>query len=180
MDTLMNWLAFAALVYGLGAGAKKWPGPIVTTRHVIATRQQNRRSDMSDTPTEGEDDGVVSSPVDPEADERIEFAPGVWVSPDPRMRVIRRPTGPVPLEQLIDTGPDDENGGDAVPSLSAQVHERRRWVRARLDPNDPLHLSPVEIDRRGAELFECAERTIQRDRERLTRQRQRGPQRRTR
>jgi hypothetical protein len=178
VDTLMNWLAFAVLVYGLGVGAHRWPGPVTTTRHVISSRQRNRRPDTGDMSTDGCRDSVVSSPVeyDDEPDDDVEptqFAPGVYVAPDPRVRIVRLPAGPVPLEQL--TGKRDQNpDDDEAPPLAQQVMERRRWVRARLEPNDPLHLSPVEIDRQGADLFGCAERTIQRDRERITRQRNRA------
>jgi hypothetical protein len=179
MDTLMNWLAFAALVYGLGVGAKRWPGPVATTRRLMSSRHQVRRSDRGDTSGGTDGDSVVSSPVvpqdEPDLDDvkPIQFAPGVYVAPDPRVRILRLPAGPVPLEQLTGAANTDAPD-DGAPTLVTQLAERRRWVRARLDPNDPLQLSPVEIDRQGADLFGCAERTIQRDRERIIRQRDRG------
>jgi len=75
-------------------------------------------------------------------------------------RRARRPVhrSPVPELPLVDDGEEPE-------APAADVAARRAWVRARLERGDPERLRPADIDRIGAEMFDCSERTIRRDRE---------------
>jgi hypothetical protein len=170
---ISNWLAFAVLVYGLGVGAHWWPGPITSLRHFWDRRRhrrtpeasdtQNRWSDTSD--TDEDDDTDMSVSDTPEGDDdlpMVEHAPGVYSQPDPRVKIVRLPAGPRPLDDLrrehglTDTTSSSE--GTTVPVGSSPA-ARRAWVRQQLRAG----VRSGDIVTRGAARWGCSAKTIERD-----------------
>jgi hypothetical protein len=65
-------------------------------------------------------------------------------------------------------------GSDDRPPPPVSRRERRDWVADRLRPGDALGLTATQIDAQGARLFDCSEKTIERDRLQLSGRRARG------
>lgn len=107
-------------------------------------------------PDEVTDPDVMTPEEEPPPGDDEEVADGVWRSPDPRVRVIRRPPGPRPLDELrAEHGLGHEQPDQQMP--------RTRWVARQLATGR----RPTEIDRDGARLYGVTERTIARDRQDL-------------
>jgi hypothetical protein len=144
---ILDWCAFLILIWLTGAGLGWVPGPVTTWRR-LADASHDRWSD----PEPEADDDVTDDVVSPMS---------------PRTVTLRGPlVGPVPLSALrgeVEDQDDEAEQDDADAEFT--IEERQAWVRARMRPTDPLGLTAVQIDRRGAELFGCSERTIMRDRQ---------------
>lgn len=149
---ILNWVAFLVLAYLAAAGLHWVPGPVTTWRR-LSDASHRRWSDEE--PGDGDDvTDDVMSPVSPQT------------------VMLRGPlVGPIPLSELrgeiAAEGDDEEVDDEDDTDAEFTVEERQAWVRARMRSTDPLGLSAVQIDRQGAELFGCSERTIMRDRQRI-------------
>jgi hypothetical protein len=198
VDTLANWLAFAALVYIVGVKARWWAGPITTYRRRRQDTGQDRTPDLTrdrtgqrlrwswrgtgqDTPPEEDTErGPVLPSERGAGDARtVDWAPGVSVSYDDdaqrRVRVVRLPAGPTPLEELLATATqnaDHGRGTDAGHGVQGKATpaEIRAYVRQRLAERP--RPAATQIDRDGAELFGCSTKSIQRARLMIERKQQ--------
>jgi hypothetical protein len=150
-DKVMPVVVLALAIYTWGCLNRGWTSPadvIRNTRHGM----NNRRSEDS-----GVSDVVSGRDV------------GSGVGPTVRRESL---SGPKPLNELyadrcaqLGRDPDGDEDDDPPP---ATADERREWVALRLRPDDPLNLTVTQIDRKGSELFGCSEKTIERDRQRIT------------
>jgi len=190
MDTLANWLSFAALVYVVGVKATWWPGPITTYRRSRQDTGQDTTSrwarlrlawspagtGQDNDPPDAEGRGSVPSPGEWAAP--VEWAPGVTVSHESAnhgLRIIRAPAGPRPLEELLsDRGITPATNGSPASSRTASkatTAEIRAYVRRR--QAERPRPTPTQIDRDGAQEFGCSTKSIQRARLMLERKHQR-------
>jgi hypothetical protein len=144
-DQIGATVFLALVIYTWGCVNRGWTSPA----DVIRQFRHDRQNGWSDDPTpdtDMSDDDVVSDV-------------GSGVGSLDRQIPARAMTGPRPIEDLRAEQPDD----DDPPPVSRG--ERREWVALRMRPDDALRLSPIEIDRKGAKLFGCSEKTIERDRQ---------------
>jgi hypothetical protein len=144
-DYFMLAAVVTVVTYVIGVANRGWTSPLDVIRRIRHDMHQRWPEDQ--TPDEDvSDDDVVS---------------------DVGSRFVRAESliGPRPIEEIIGDQ-DDRQGDDGAAPVPRR--ERREWVALRLRPDDPLKLPLTEIDRRGAALFGCSEKTIERDRQHLT------------
>ena len=112
MDTLMNWLAFALLIYFLGVGAHRWPGPVSIYRIWRA-----RRALATDAEEEYFDDDVLDDDVAPRDGSGVTRGDGHRGDIDP--------------DTAQDTDIEAETSQDTYRDTGHPNPSRRLWTRVR-------------------------------------------------
>ena len=145
----MEWVVLMILIYFWGVGSHYWPTPLGVMTS-LWWRMTNRWSD-ADVMTNGAPDADVMTrtsegDVDhPEGD--VDLA-----------RIVRRPFGPRPIEELLgDQGDGSDEDDD---QYDEDLPDRIAWVAQQMQDG----VRSTDIDAEGADLYRVAPRTIARDR----------------
>ena len=166
-DQWISTVFLTLLIYAWGILNRGWTSPADMLRSTLGEGHNSRSEDQTYDTDMSDDDtvsGVVSG-VGSHDHDNID-------DPNKRTISVSSMDGPRQIRELYEGHQIEQLRIDKLKDnseLPSSVRrERREWVALRLRPNDPLGLTVTQIDKRGAELFECDPKTIERDRAIIT------------